>query len=1405
MILALVALIGVESRVAQATKEQQLAKAHAKVAMWIALGELKEHLGPDERVTARGDFLDEDSDNPLIEGGQRYWTGVWPSDDPTADPVWLVSGDSPDPTEGSFSDHASVPLVGGTGDSSVDDRVLAPEVPVYSIGSLAPPSGSAPGWKPKPNRRTGTYAYWIGDEGVKAKINLRQGTDARVATNFGASAIEDFDRFDSNVDGEFRDRLLSSGQLLALDFTSGNAKEALARNFHDVTMHSKGVLASTKGGGLRRDLTAGLQYDAIDSEGNAVLSGEPIFEAMGGNSGDDDGGDGSQGMGFIPGMGFPELQGFMMYNNARQSGGTWSPTRGMPRSLFPFNSRCEMRDVYPPYSYSLHIEDLDSGTPDRGNGTFGDLRLDLMRMSDGSIMINLNYNKGCGYNHTIVDASGVPLPGLLNCSYGRWRSGQFYSSTIGGGAPDLNNDPGAPLWDQLRSFYNLRSSGSSIAVQHQGEDQVGVYPVITSAQFFYTPSVHDQSNRKEVFAHVMPAIVIWNPYDVDLEPNEYTVAIWDKSGHLDDEFKIYYNSRNVCEKNYYLWHPQIAWTNKPKNAPSHVNKILDYWKRGHRGRANVDIKGPNPEPGFPRSQWPGVNTDGHIGLDLISCRPGRVWTFLDTKPGETYEVRFPFGINRGARIRRGIAAWDGVDMATFEGNRNLFTSRGIPQDYVTFTAVASSNRTRLEFRSENHPGCAGATVGICTVKPLSGSVSASKTVKAGFRSEQSNKTGFVLRNVSGLKAGQAMVFTPNANHLFKQYRIGQGANNFLEEGWHGGYSFYRRTETYFDLDEPPTHAETWIEEGSDVHMAMFEGNVDTDSSFEDPLVLVSQASFERRSDPETYPIQRFSKTARFDPDDLHGVEGRKYAMRFSEETIGNVPGAPSGSHRIRWLANYNPRASLLTPSPYEHEDETGSTTPSGLATVPNYQTYVARVQDDEWNVSVSGSDDRAFVGYSHEGGPVKGVLFEIPKDEHHFRSIGQLMHANLSSPSHNLYKEYLAFEPAHVSDRYGMRGLGYQPSYPIGNSLADPRITLGKSYHNLSSNNLLADASECDAGMHYDYSYLINDALWDAYFFSTVPRDLDQDTLEDPGFALPNPRLKMHYNQGMAPDAENLLGYDSAAANLLLDGAFNVNSTSEKAWAALLASFFGTEVPTTSGSSSSSGESPFLRMDYPHEGAAGAAANSASDETYAGYRQLESDEITRLAQEIVRQIRLRAQLSDYPRPFSSLAEFVNRNVPEDGDQSISGDNLVISLKGALQAAIDDAGLNDRFLDETVVEDAHQNLDLDLLGEDKPGGSLSAAGATASHAPGYLTQADLLARLGPCLAVRSDTFRIRAYGEALHPVRGDVRAKAWCEAIFQRVPEADVDEGEGIGDTSEWNGLHRDFRLVHFRWIPAEDI
>ncbi len=76
----------------------------------------------------------------------------------------------------------------------------------------------------------------------------------------------------------------------------------------------------------------------------------------------------------------------------------------------------------------------------------------------------------------------------------------------------------------------------------------------------------------------------------------------------------------------------------------------------------------------------------------------------------------------------------------------------------------------------------------------------------------------------------------------------------------------------------------------------------------------------------------------------------------------------------------------------------------------------------------------------------------------------------------------------------------------------------------------------------------------------------------------------------------------------------------------------------------------------------------------------------------------------------------------------------------------------------------------------------------------VTPAELIAGIRPLLTTRSDTFRIRAYGEALDAVdRTTVRAAACCEAMVQRIPEPAP------------GGVGRRFTIFYFRWLGPADI
>ena len=54
--------------------------------------------------------------------------------------------------------------------------------------------------------------------------------------------------------------------------------------------------------------------------------------------------------------------------------------------------------------------------------------------------------------------------------------------------------------------------------------------------------------------------------------------------------------------------------------------------------------------------------------------------------------------------------------------------------------------------------------------------------------------------------------------------------------------------------------------------------------------------------------------------------------------------------------------------------------------------------------------------------------------------------------------------------------------------------------------------------------------------------------------------------------------------------------------------------------------------------------------------------------------------------------------------------------------------------------------------------------------GYLLQSDILNQIGPFISNRSNTFKIRTYGESGKLTSGSQPATAYLEAVIQQLPE-----------------------------------
>ncbi len=483
----------------------------------------------------------------------------------------------------------------------------------------------------------------------------------------------------------------------------------------------------------------------------------------------------------------------------------------------------------------------------------------------------------------------------------------------------------------------------------------------------------------------------------------------------------------------------------------------------------------------------------------------------------------------------------------------------------------------------------------------------------------------------------------------------------------------------------------------------------------------------------------------------------------------------------KWLANFNPRSPTIGCWATEHAR---SATTANFTAPPAALSVNGAANASPFGMGTPGnllsgmlanftSQDAMFlnkaIGYSDIAGPEKTVLFQTPPagtPEKYFFSLGQLTHANL-------WIENGTYEADTKTKRHAVEDWfadNLHPTYPIGNSYADPRLKLDENQGRFKKLIIVDQANTYESTFH-DVSYYLNRSLWDGYYFSARKGD--------PGATgSHNSRLEAITPAALKTGAD---GFNGNSANLLLAGAFNVNSTDVRAWTAFLSSLCNV---TVGGSLTANAAYP--RVLPPLAGEVSDTTSGDSTTQYSGYRSLKDTEVKDLATRIVEQIIARG-------PATSLADFINRSTSGGGP-------VEHRIKGLLQTAIDATTINEKHKSATIPESS-----VDSNYEQK-----AFAGDIAAGAPGYLTQADLLARLGHLTTPRSDTFIIRCRGEALDKA-GNVVATAVCEVTVQRLPsfvDPAVDskvEFSALPAISVARTFGRTISVTSFRWLNSQEI
>lgn len=1428
IILGLSTLVQVNSKIASSEKNLATAKQNALFALNLAIGDLQNEMGPDQRISATASILDEFPETEAIDGvNNPYWTGAWNSNDslggnlvnqvvsknrafsdgkPSHFRRWLISSPINDT---SMSPEDSIAFAKNFNKDSKDAILM---VGSGTVGEEATEENSV--YVPrqiinKALENENGYAYWVGDEGVKTRIagappekietDLEQILNVNNAGSPRLNAIDGF--ADAEDISEQSDKILTLGTAqFAFNEALGGNVDTFKNKFHSLSAFSRGLMVDVKHGGIRKDLSLLFASGSLPMD----YDEQPIFEydsAIG------------------PSWNYA-LRYHNMYKRIRNDGGRnyinvsdfWEdaktdipadqvkytdiPIPVLARMQVIFSLHKQRNTFNGRYNNALENEiitasrriveltepddwvasDENDASVDEGTSYFGSDGTDLnvlnpetspfftMANSDnypfkfdtgGALFVNSIsiYTDEQFLSAILPDVFG-PLPPING--YAKFTSSNqgseinlpFSVSPFGGVEIEIPPQSPGSEYNYFSLHFDEGSPTGKITI---GSLQIVDDPIIPESPAKF------QSNDEEILHLMMtPIFYLWNPYNVEI--------VMDSDPFNRGAYEYFYAPPDV----------QFTFDNQTWISLKKFNtfqfgrgaELFAMWSSNNE--KNRLTLGEGFE--IPAGEFRYNTTIPPPYSDSLEDDPYTRMQFFDVWK---INYRSVFGDTESKIII-------GEDPDAFE--ERLEQMQGFPNDFAPNVAnwVESTNDDADFDRVYT-----GVFSPVLNYNPL-------ESHGAGLNADGSPKESNTrLKKI--VKQDSNFTFGLKLNNQFFASRLSLGA------GW--------------KVSNPDYSTST---AGSNIHPKRLIGalNIDTNDEVN---------SFDRRS----YHLSEsdlISVGYNDLPYVLHPSSNEFVGIRDAKKIALNVD--------IRGFSESDTpgkHAFYIDPANNYYYDEDSED--SSLALSP-FRIYLREIDRENPIIPNPVGETSSIMFETIAGDQIsKCVAKELPLIP--LLSLTQLDHAPLGRDSEHFayfsgrqrpFDFYNNYESDSLLGRdnvvlfEGKEERKMAPSFnmAVGNSWAHPTIPL---------NNII-EVDNLYEGYATDRSYLLNEKLFDSYFFTGLafpsgPFQDDMQELSDQlsnwiketsslpnsnyNFTVPQSMSKMEVINTISPSNVDTLELFSKIANFIeIEGAFNINSTSVDSWVAQLSSLRGKAVLYDNSDygaynidSTNTENTPVLSQTIPAEKSlenTGGTLDTIIQNSWSHYRSLEDQQLLKLAEEIVKQIKARG-------PFLSLSQFFNREISE---------RKPYNIKGAVQSAIDESFINLESTKENVQSALIVRFERDQGNQDWIDNADFTApeifeGGANEGLPGYITQASLLRPLCPILTARSDTFIIRAYGDFKE--NGVIKASTWCEAVVQRRIDL-VDEKELLKpsyDKNEANAFNRKFEIVSFRWLNADEI